>query len=442
MRLRVRSRSPRFSLAGCSGGDDEAAPAATATRTVTVTEPAAAEPAPDAATAGSLADVGRAGAAVGRQRADEVVRRRRGRGLGRRARPRRDHRHEQPRRRGDDERHGRLQRRAAHDVRSPGTVIGTSPERDLAVIRVAATDLIPLRLARSSSLRLGDAVFAVGFPLGLGGPSVTSGIVSGLDRTIDVANGKLTGLLQTDAAINPGNSGGALVDRLGRLVGINTAGVTARRGRERRLRDRDRRGAAGDRADPQRRRPTTQAWLGIAFGSVDSDSAAVQLGLDASMRGAAVTVVYPGGPGEKADLAVGDVITVADDVPIDSAADLAKLLAGAQARRRARPGADRQPRPAARHGEGDPKSPRNAAAVASGLQAPAQLVRDRHARAGLVVVGDEDALRLGDDAAARRRDHVLEVEALRPDPRAARAPPRPPPPSAARSGSRSRRGRG
>ena len=73
--------------------------------------------------------------------------------------------------------------------------------------------------------------------------------------------------------------------------------------------------------------PETQAWLGIAFNSVDSDSAAVQLGLDASIRGAAVTVVYPGGPGEDADLAVGDVITVADDVPINSAADLAKLLA-------------------------------------------------------------------------------------------------------------------
>ena len=54
---------------------------------------------------------------------------------------------------------------------------------------------------------------------------MTSGIVSGLDRTIDGSNGKLTGLLQTDAAINPGNSGGPLVDRLGRLVGINTAGV-------------------------------------------------------------------------------------------------------------------------------------------------------------------------------------------------------------------------
>ena len=207
-----------------------------------------------------------------------------------------------------------------------GTVIGTAPERDLAVIHVAANDLIPLSLARSSSLRLGDAVFAVGFPLGLGGPSVTSGIVSGLDRTIEGSNGKLTGLLQTDAAINPGNSGGPLVDRQGRLVGINTAGVRLAEAENVSF------AIAIDEALPviariRKQTPTTTTWFGVAFNSVDTDSAAVQLGLDASVRGAAITVVYPGGPGEDADLAVGDVIIAADDVPIDSAADLARLLA-------------------------------------------------------------------------------------------------------------------
>ena len=311
-------------LAGCSGGGEESAAVSTATQTVTVSEPALAETAPEAAT-GSLADV------VERVLPSVVNVRTKSFGGGE----------------GDGsgvvlDRAGIIvtnnhvvegttsvtvvfnDQRHTHPL--PGTVIGTSPERDLAVIRVAATDLIPLRLARSSSLRLGDTVVAVGFPLGLGGPSVTSGIVSGLDRTIDGRNGKLTGLLQTDAAINPGNSGGALVDRLGRLVGINTAGV--------RLAEAENVGfaIAIDGALPvieriRNQTPATQTWLGIAFGSVDSDAAAVQLGLDASVRGAAVTVVYPGGPGEDADLAVGDVITVADDVPIDSAADLAKLLA-------------------------------------------------------------------------------------------------------------------
>ena len=208
-----------------------------------------------------------------------------------------------------------------------GTVIGTAPERDLAVIRVRATDLVPMRLGRSSALRLGDPVFAVGFPLGLGSPTVTSGIVSGLDRTIDGRNGKLTGLLQTDAAINPGNSGGPLVDRLGRLIGINTAAARSQEAENVGF------AIAIDGALPVIERirqapPASRAWLGVAFGGVDTDDTAVQLGLDASTRGAVVTVVYPGEPGAEAGLEVGDVITVADDVPIRSAADLTRFLAG------------------------------------------------------------------------------------------------------------------
>ena len=85
-------------------------------------------------------------------------------------------------------------------------VVGTAAERDLAIIRVALHDLIPVPLGHSSKLRLGDDVLAIGFPLGLtGGPTVTQGIVSGLDRTVHADGGpSLEGLLQTDAAINPG----------------------------------------------------------------------------------------------------------------------------------------------------------------------------------------------------------------------------------------------
>ncbi len=313
-------------LAGCSGGDEEAGPTTPALQTVTVSPPPLAETTPDAAATGSLADV------VERVLPSVVNVRTKSFGGGE----------------GDGsgvvlDRAGIIVTNnhvvegttsvtvvfndARHTRPLPGTVIGTSPERDLAVIRVAATDLFPLRVARSSSLRLGDAVFAVGFPLGLGGPSVTSGIVSGLDRTIDGRNGKLTGLLQTDAAINPGNSGGALVDRLGRLVGINTAGVRLAEAENVSF------AIAIDGALPvieriRNQTPATGTWLGVSYSSIDTGAAAVQLGLDASVRGAAVTVVYPGGPGEDADLAVGDVIIAADDVPIDSAADLSRLLAG------------------------------------------------------------------------------------------------------------------
>jgi S1-C subfamily serine protease len=314
-------------LAGCSSGDDEdATPATTAARTVPLPEPSSpeAEPPPDLTTR-SLADtVERVLPSVvnvrtksfggGEGDGSGVVLDRRGiivtnnhvvEGTTSVTVVFNDQLHRRP---------------------LAGTVIGTEPERDLAVIRVPATDLVPLRVGRSSALRLGDAVFAVGFPLGLGGPSVTSGIVSGLDRTIEGRNGDLTGLLQTDAAINPGNSGGALVDRFGRLIGINTAGV--------RLAEAENVGfaIAIDGALPViariRRVPqASRAWLGIAFGSVDTDAAAVQVGLDASVRGAVVTVVYPGGPGEKAEMAVGDVVVAAGDSRVDSAAALTEILA-------------------------------------------------------------------------------------------------------------------
>ena len=111
-----------------------------------------------------------------------------------------------------------------------GTVIGTAPEKDLAVIQVDADDLDAIDIGRSSTLRLGDEVVAIGFPLGLG-VNVTKGIISALDRNVRVSGlieqDQLEGLLQTDAAINPGNSGGALVDLAGNLVGINTAAASA-----------------------------------------------------------------------------------------------------------------------------------------------------------------------------------------------------------------------
>ncbi len=112
------------------------------------------------------------------------------------------------------------------------TIVGTDPAHDLAVIKVSGVSgLTPITFADSGSVKVGDTVLAVGSPLGLDG-SVTSGIVSALNRTIDVGENassttSLTGAIQTDAAINPGNSGGALVNAAGQLVGINTAIASA-----------------------------------------------------------------------------------------------------------------------------------------------------------------------------------------------------------------------
>jgi serine protease Do len=107
----------------------------------------------------------------------------------------------------------------------PAHVLGTAASSDLAVIKVPAAGLPTATLGSSRSLRVGDAVVAIGNALALpGGPTVTEGIVSALGRSIEEPDGvRLTHVIQTDAAINPGNSGGPLVDSRGRVVGINSA---------------------------------------------------------------------------------------------------------------------------------------------------------------------------------------------------------------------------
>src|SRR5439155_19105479 len=101
---------------------------------------------------------------------------------------------------------------------------------DLAVLKVEGNDFTPLRFATPNGIEVGEDVVAVGFALDLGGqPTVTKGVVSALDRTIDeqLDNGapvSISGAIQTDAAINPGNSGGPLLDADGNVIGINTAG--------------------------------------------------------------------------------------------------------------------------------------------------------------------------------------------------------------------------
>ena len=103
----------------------------------------------------------------------------------------------------------------------PATVVGTDPATDIAVLKVDRTGLPAIVLGDSSVLEVGDSVLAVGNPFGIG-QTVTLGIVSGLGRAgmgiVDYED-----FIQTDASINPGNSGGALIDVLGRLIGINTA---------------------------------------------------------------------------------------------------------------------------------------------------------------------------------------------------------------------------
>jgi S1-C subfamily serine protease len=104
------------------------------------------------------------------------------------------------------------------------SLVGTAPDKDLAVLRISAptTKLPPILVGTSRDLQVGQKVFAIGDPFGLD-QTLTTGVVSALGRSIlSVTNRKIEGVVQTDAAINPGNSGGPLLDSAGRLIGVNT----------------------------------------------------------------------------------------------------------------------------------------------------------------------------------------------------------------------------
>lgn len=112
-------------------------------------------------------------------------------------------------------------------------VIGTDPSTDLALLKITASDLHPVEMGNSDSLRVGEWVLAVGNPFNLES-TVTAGIVSAKGRNIDILEGqdRIESFIQTDAVVNPGNSGGALVNTNGELVGINTAIITRSGGYE------------------------------------------------------------------------------------------------------------------------------------------------------------------------------------------------------------------
>jgi putative serine protease PepD len=211
------------------------------------------------------------------------------------------------------------------------TITGRDPQTDLAVIKLtAAPKLRPIAYGSSSSVRIGQPVVALGAPLGLAN-SVTTGIVSALDRTIQVPsdNGQTATLLaaiQTDAAINPGNSGGALTNCAGELIGVPTANatVTASTGQTST-------GNVGiNFAIPVDLAEGVADQL-IATGSVTHSFAGLTVSAlpptqeASASQGLYVSAVVPGGPAAQAGLKAGDVVTEIDGEPVTDPTQLALL---------------------------------------------------------------------------------------------------------------------
>ncbi len=220
------------------------------------------------------------------------------------------------------------------------TVVGTAPQDDLAIIKatIPSNKLTPAKLGDSSTVQVGDAVIAIGYPYGLD-QSVTSGIVSGLNRDgSDSATSRtLTGLIQVDAAINPGNSGGPLLNASGEIIGINTmiespvegftgVGLAIPINEVKSLLQQLEGGG-------QVQRP----WIGISGMEIDQ---ALQTTYNLPVsQGILVVDVTSGGPADQAGLkgsamdasgnltgSIGDIITSIDGQKVASIADLTNYL--------------------------------------------------------------------------------------------------------------------
>jgi S1-C subfamily serine protease len=203
-------------------------------------------------------------------------------------------------------------------------VIGADPLSDLAVARARAATLEPIPIGDADALRVGQLVVAVGNPMGFSG-SVTSGVVSGLGRSLATADGNghrrfVEDVIQTDAALNPGNSGGALADWKARLIGVNTAVAGMGLGLAVPINSTTQAILAALMRNGRVRR----AFLGIAGGTRAVPPAIAQrLGRKAGVE---VQEVVSGSPAAAAGLQGGDVIVSVGEASVAKAGDLQRLM--------------------------------------------------------------------------------------------------------------------
>ncbi len=206
-----------------------------------------------------------------------------------------------------------------------GTVLASDPQNDLALVKINATGLTAAVFADSKKVRLGDPVVAIGYALNLdGGPSVTSGIVSAIGRTITTDSGALDRLIQTDAAISSGNSGGPLVNDKAQVVGINTAVA---------------RGDMGTAANNIGFAISTEEVLRVVETLRDQANGVERkqgfLGVGLTDRtdggqGAVIANVEDGSPASKAGIEEGDVVLAINDVPITGRTGMIAVVRDAQ----------------------------------------------------------------------------------------------------------------
>ncbi len=199
-----------------------------------------------------------------------------------------------------------------------GKLVGAYASADIAMVKVDGDGFPAAELGDSDRLRVGQRVFAIGNPFGLaGGPTVTAGVVSAVNRSIRSKRGVFESLVQTDAAINPGNSGGPLVDVQGRVVAISTAIIPFAQGIGFAIPINSARRFAEEIIRYGR---VVRPWVGVSGLSVTRELAEYyDLSVDS---GVLVAEVVRRGPADRAGLDKGDIIVGLDDASVQSVEEL------------------------------------------------------------------------------------------------------------------------
>lgn len=213
------------------------------------------------------------------------------------------------------------------DTDYPATVVGEDDTSDVAVLKIDATDLTPATVGNSDNLAVGESVLAVGNPLGELGGTVTSGIVSALNRSVTIQGTSSTNtmsLIQMDASVSPGNSGGGLFNMNGELIGLVNAKSSSS--------DAEGLGFAIPINDAikvaqdllENGYVSGRPYMGITYLAVTDAQTAAQLNVNA--YGVYVVDVVQGGPADKAGLKTGDRIVSIDGTEIAQKDDIGTLI--------------------------------------------------------------------------------------------------------------------